>query len=41
MSDAIERLAEHVNGTSFEDIPDDWQCPECGAAKSDYDLIEG
>ncbi len=23
MSDAIERLAEHVNGTSFEDIPDD------------------
>ena len=28
-------------GTRFEDIPDDWQCPECGAAKSDYDLIEG
>ena len=23
MSDAIERLAEHVNGTSFEDIPND------------------
>ena len=28
-------------GTRFEDIPDDWQCPECGAAKSDYDLMEG
>ena len=27
-------------GTRFEDIPDDWCCPECGAAKSDYDLIE-
>jgi rubredoxin-NAD+ reductase len=27
-------------GTRFEDIPDDWQCPECGAAKSDYHLIE-
>ncbi|WP_273455013.1 MULTISPECIES: rubredoxin [Nevskia] len=28
-------------GTRFEDIPDDWMCPECGAAKGDYDLIEG
>ncbi|WP_271669767.1 rubredoxin [Bradyrhizobium sp. CCBAU 51627] len=27
-------------GTRFEDIPDDWQCPECGAAKGDYHLIE-
>lgn len=27
-------------GTRFEDIPDDWICPECGAAKSDYDLDE-
>ncbi len=21
-------------GTAFEDIPDDWVCPVCGAAKS-------
>ncbi|MGH8460385.1 MAG: rubredoxin [Stenotrophobium sp.] len=27
-------------GTRYEDIPDDWICPECGAAKSDYELIE-
>ncbi|MBS0344713.1 MAG: rubredoxin [Proteobacteria bacterium] len=27
-------------GTRFEDIPDDWCCPECGAMKSDYHLIE-
>jgi rubredoxin len=27
-------------GTRYEDIPDDWICPECGAAKSDYHLIE-
>ena len=20
-------------GTRFEDIPDDWYCPDCGAAK--------
>lgn len=27
-------------GTKFADIPDDWYCPECGAFKEDYDLIE-
>jgi rubredoxin len=27
-------------GTLFDDIPDDWVCPECGAYKSDYLLIE-
>ena len=23
-------------GTAFEDIPDDWVCPECGAGKSEF-----
>lgn len=23
-------------GTAFEDIPDDWQCPICGARKRDF-----
>ena len=26
-------------GTAFEDIPDDWVCPECGAPKSAYKQI--
>jgi rubredoxin-NAD+ reductase len=26
-------------GTRWEDIPDDWRCPECGAEKSEYGLI--
>jgi rubredoxin len=26
-------------GTLWEDIPDDWRCPECGAEKSAYDLM--
>jgi rubredoxin len=26
-------------GTRFEDIPDDWMCPECGATKGDFELI--
>jgi rubredoxin-NAD+ reductase len=27
-------------GTRFEDIPEDWSCPECGAMKMDFQLIE-
>lgn len=27
-------------GTRFEDVPEDWSCPECGAMKSDYELME-
>ena len=23
-------------GTPFEDIPDDWMCPICGAGKADF-----
>ena len=24
-------------GTSFEDLPDDWVCPVCGAEKEDFE----
>ena len=24
-------------GTSFEDLPDDWTCPVCGAGKEDFE----
>lgn len=27
-------------GTRFEDIPDDWTCPDCSASKSDFSLVE-
>ena len=23
-------------GTKFEDIPNDWTCPECGVSKMDF-----
>ena len=26
-------------GTSFEDLPDDWYCPDCGAGKEDFDEV--
>jgi rubredoxin len=27
-------------GTAFEDIPDDWMCPICGATKADFRELE-
>lgn len=27
-------------GTPLEDLPDSWCCPDCGASKADYDLID-
>ena len=29
------------SGTAFEDIPDDWFCPVCGARKKDFEKYEG
>jgi len=26
-------------GTSWENIPNDWCCPDCGAGKADFDPI--
>ncbi len=27
-------------GTAFEDLPDDWTCPMCGAAKSEFEPVD-
>ena len=27
-------------GTAFDDIPDDWFCPVCGARKKDFEPYE-
>ena len=26
-------------GTPFEDLPDDWQCPDCGVGKKDFEPV--
>jgi len=28
-------------GTAFEDLPDDWVCPDCGVSKADFEALEG
>jgi rubredoxin len=27
-------------GTSFEDLPDDWLCPDCGLGKEEFEKID-
>ena len=29
-----------VPGTLWEDVPFTWICPECGASKQDFEMIE-
>jgi rubredoxin len=28
-------------GTSFEQLPDEWLCPECGAEKDQFEKLTG
>ena len=37
-----EGLPEEViaKGTRWEEIPDDWVCPDCGVGKSDFEMVE-
>jgi rubredoxin len=27
-------------GTRWDDIPDDWMCPDCGVGKEDFEMAE-
>jgi rubredoxin len=27
------------SGTPFEELPDDWTCPECGAGKDEFSQV--
>jgi rubredoxin len=28
------------DGTKWEDLPPNWTCPECGARKEDFEMVE-
>ena len=30
---------EQEGGVSFEDLPEDWTCPECGAGKDLFEAL--
>jgi rubredoxin len=27
-------------GMAWEDVPADWKCPECGASKAEFEMVE-
>ena len=27
-------------GTAWADVPEDWECPDCGVAKSDFEMVQ-
>lgn len=27
-------------GTSWQDVPENWTCPDCGISKADFDMVE-
>ncbi|GAA0421331.1 rubredoxin [Cocleimonas flava] len=27
-------------GTKWEDVPENWECPDCGVGKSEFEMIE-
>jgi rubredoxin len=27
-------------GTRWEDVPEGWECPDCGVLKADFEMIE-
>lgn len=27
-------------GTRWSDIPDNWECPDCGVAKADFEMVQ-
>ncbi len=40
--DEVQGLPEDgiAAGTDWNDIPDDWECPECGVSKTDFEMVE-
>jgi rubredoxin len=36
-----DRRGKIPKGTAFEDLPDDWRCPACGASKEKFKRMGG
>ncbi len=39
--DKGDRKGKVPKGTKFEDLPDDWKCPVCGAGKKMFRSLAG
>jgi rubredoxin len=39
--DKGDKRGKIPKGTSFEDLPDEWKCPICGAGKKNFKPLAG
>jgi len=30
--------SDSAPGTAFEDLPEEWECPDCGVSKEDFEV---
>jgi rubredoxin len=35
-----DHVYDEAVGIRWEDLPDDWRCPDCGATKADFKVAE-
>jgi len=42
MYDEAKGDPEHgiAPGTRWEDVPEGWECPDCGVSKMDFEMVE-
>jgi rubredoxin len=33
-------MADIPPGTSWDDVPEDWKCPDCGSLKAEFEMEE-
>lgn len=33
-------IHDEAKDGKFEDLPDDWTCPDCGAEKASYEVMD-
>lgn len=39
--EALGRPEEGIPpGTRWDDVPETWSCPDCGAVKDDFEMVE-
>lgn len=40
--DEVEGLPQEniAPGTAWADVPEDWVCPDCGAMKSEFEMLQ-
>jgi rubredoxin len=33
-------MGDIATGTAWEDVSEDWKCPDCGSLKAEFEMVE-